>query len=69
MASTPSSRLTAVLAGVALFAVPRLLAGPVYRDLEGVFVDDPMPAAQDLARLASESTEYLVTQRPAVANT
>jgi hypothetical protein len=51
----------AVLAGVALFAVPLLLAVPVYRGLEGVFVDDPMPTAGDLAKLAAESTEYLVT--------
>jgi hypothetical protein len=34
---------------------------PVYRGLEGVFVDDPMPTAGDLAKLAAESTEYLVT--------
>jgi len=53
------------VAGVALFAVPLLLALPVYRSLEGVFVDDPMPTAGDLAKLAAGSTEYTVTQRPA----
>ncbi|HET6616525.1 MAG TPA: hypothetical protein VFH69_01805 [Gemmatimonadota bacterium] len=58
--------MPAILAGAALFAVPLLLAVPVYRGLEGVFVDDPMPTAGDLAKLAAESTEYLVTLASAV---
>ena len=58
--------MPAVLAGAELFAVPLLLAVPVYRGLEGVFVDDPMPTAGDLAKLAAESTEYLVALASAV---
>jgi hypothetical protein len=58
--------MPAILAGAAFFAVPLLLAIPVYRGLEGVFADDPPPTAGDLAKLAAESTEYLVTLASAV---
>lgn len=60
-----ATRSSKVLLGLAVL-VPVGIAAPVHLGLHGFPVDDPMPTGNDLAALAIDTTQYLVTLATAV---